>query len=181
MRKMASISLFILFFFGAILTDFTTPAWGFDYSAYKPSSLKEIGDRTKEAAAKHQHEGGWDFYRERLKVKGRLYEYPLEISEGAQRVLEYYFKSFGLNLEHLKLFTYQLNLEDSGYSFILVFQRQLIPFLQKELKLGDFVNLYVLFGIHDVKNKKTILLVNEFHTDTGGIKEGHLPYFRKEG
>jgi hypothetical protein len=43
------------------------------------------------------------------------------------------------------------------------------------------VNLYVLFGIYDIKNKKTILLVNEFEAGTEGTKEGYLPYFRKEG
>lgn len=181
MRRITSTFFFALVFFATTLTDPIPPVWSFDYSTYRPSSLKEIGGKAKEAADKHQHGVGWDFYRERLKVKARLDKYPWEISEGARKVLEYYFKSLGLNPEHLALFTYQLDLEDSGYSFILVFQKQLIPHLTKELKPGDFVSLYVLFGIHDIKNKKTILLVNEFEGEIDGTKKGYLPNFRKEG
>ncbi len=34
----------VLIIFFSLLAHITTPALGFDYSAYKPSSLKEIGD-----------------------------------------------------------------------------------------------------------------------------------------
>lgn len=170
MRQIALTFFFVLVFFAATPTDPIRSARGFDYSAYKPSSLKEIGDRTKETATKHKHEGGLDFYRERLRVRARLNEYPREISEGAKKVLEYYFKSFGLDLEHLKLFTYELDLEDSGHSFILVFQKELIPYLRKESKPGDFVNLYVLLGIYAIENKITILLVNEFAVENEGSR-----------
>jgi hypothetical protein len=166
----------------AVLSGDVTPASGFDYSAYKPSSLKEIGDITKGTATKYRYEGGLDFYRERLKIRIRLAEYPGEISEGTKKALEYYFKVVARpNLEHLTLFTYQLNLEESGYSFILVFQKQLVPFLRKESKPGNFVNLYVFFGIYDIKNKRTILFVNEFDTDAEGVKKGRLPYSVSEG
>lgn len=170
MRPIASTFFVALVFFAATLTKPIASAWSFDYSAYKPSTLEEIGGRTKETATKHKHEGGLDFYRERLRVKARLSEYPREISEGAKKVLEYYFKSFGLNLEHLKLFTYELKLEESGYSFLLVFQKQLIPYLKKESKPGDFVSLYVLLGIYAIENKMTILLVNEFAAEHEGNK-----------
>jgi hypothetical protein len=156
--------LLIIFF--SLLVHITTPALGFDYSAYKPSSLREIGDITRKAEETYKYEGGFDFYTERLRVRVCLSEYPQKISIGPEKLLELYFKTRGLNQDHLKLYTDQLNLEKGGYSFVLVFQNQLIPFLRKEVKQGDDVDLYVLFGIYDVKYKKIILLVNEFSTCT---------------
>jgi hypothetical protein len=53
----------------------------------------------------------------------------------------------------------------------MVFQKQLIPYLRKESKPGDFVNLYVLLGIYAIENKMTILLVNEFAAENEGSKK----------
>ncbi len=168
---MKSWTLIICF---SLLTHIPSPALAFDYSAYKPSSLKEIGDITRKAEEIYQYEGGFDFYTERLRVRVCLSEYPQKISRGAEKLLELYFKSRGLNQDHLRLYTDQLNLEKGGYSFVFVFQNQLIPFLRKEVKQGDEVDLYVLFGIYDVKYKKIMLLVNEFSTcaEEDETKEG---------
>lgn len=171
MRHIASI-LLIIAVIGANILAYIIPVSSFDYSAYRVSTLKEIGDKTKATATKYKYEAGVDFYVERLKVRIPLTEYPGETSEGMKRLLEFYFKTRGLNLEHLKLFTHQINLKDNGYSFVLVWQGQLTQFLEKEARLGDYVNLYVVLGIYDIKNKRNILLVNEFDTDPPESKKG---------
>ena len=80
---------------------------GFDYSAYKPSSLKEIGDKAKERVGCNvkvtkDEKPGFDFYLEKLRVGIRLTDYPLELSKGEFNIekiniLEYYFNTFSIN------------------------------------------------------------------------------------
>jgi hypothetical protein len=150
---------------GAVLLAPIVPASSFDYDSYKPSSLEAIGDITEEGAS--EHEGGFEFYIEKLRVRVQMTDYPLEMNKRELKVLELYFKIFSstFNPEHLKLFTHQLDLKDSGYDFTFLFQDSLVPYLKKEAKPGDYVLLYVVFGIYDLFERKTILLVNEFSVE----------------
>ncbi len=160
----------------AILLVYVAPASSFDYDSYKPSSLKEIGDIAKEASSKH--EGGFEFFIQKLRVRIRLTDYPVEIRKeefdiGTFNIIELYFKTLrpAFTGDYQKLFTHQLDLQDTGHEFTLLFQGPLVPYVRKEAKLGDPLVLYVIFGISDVSRKRTILLVNEFSAEEGEAKK----------
>jgi len=130
----------------------------------------------KEGASKH--EGGFELYTEKLRVRIRLPDYPMEVRKGEFdigefNILETYFKSRPSNFTpvYRQLFTHQLDLQDSGHAFTLLFQGPLVPYLKKEVKPGDYLLLYMVFGIHDVSRKRTILLVNEFSAEDGKAKK----------
>lgn len=177
MRKSVFISIIAI----AILLAHTLPASGFDYSSFKTSSLKEIGAKTKDAVgcnvklAKHGN-SVLDLYLEKLRIGVLFPGYPIEVKQEEFNIekfniLEYYFKAFSLNLEHIKLFTHQLDLQASGYAFTFLFPEPLLPHLRKEVKPGDHVSLYVVLGIYDHIRKRTILLVNEFGTEEQKTKK----------
>ena len=176
-KKLAFLSILVAV---AITLTYIESPLCFDYASYKASSLREIGEKTKGIASKYEggHEffqnkpgvdvKGYDFYQEKLRIKIRLLAYPgqINIKEDTTKAIDYYSKVFGKsNPEFFKLFTYQLNLEENGYLFTLLFQGQFVPYLKKEAKPGDNVTLYVLFGIYGQRDKSTILFVNEFKVE----------------
>ncbi len=135
----------------------------FNYAGYPLSTLQAIGDRTRDAGS--AHEGGYEFFKDKYKLKVRLGGHPGSIAGNTMKLLQFHAKTMNvLKQEYLKIFTHELEIEQGGYVFTLVFQEQLVPFLQKEVRPGDEVYLYTLLVIYDCTTRKTMLLVNEFET-----------------
>ncbi len=134
----------------------------FDYEKYKSSSLIKINERALKDAK--SHEGGYEFYLEHYKIQIILNQYPNQINDRTAEILKYYWQALPtlLKEEYRKMFSYEISIEENGQKFVLVFQEQLIPSLKNEVKLNDFVDLYIILGVHDVSQKSTIFLVNEF-------------------
>lgn len=135
----------------------------FDYSSYTESRLKEIGDYVSKNSS--VHESGLDIYTNRLKIRIHYNKYPEVIGLRSLKALEFYGKTIDfLSPNYLKLFTHQLDVEVEGdLTFILVLQRPLVARLQKELRPGDYADLYSILGIYDYSEKRVILIVNEFN------------------
>jgi hypothetical protein len=137
----------------------------FDYQSYESSTLGEIGRLTKKTAGEELASGagkGMDYYTLKYRLRFRLKEYPEEITERTSKALALYWKVIGLNPEHRKLFTHQMEAEEGTMRFTLAVQGQLVPHLKEEVRPGRCLDLYVMLGVYDYFSERTILLVNEF-------------------
>ncbi len=123
--------------------------------------VKELG---------REHEGGLEFYTGKYVVRVRLNAYPTKIGKYASSVLDMMWRTHGLDPELRDIYKYELALEEGGHSFTLAFKEALIPYLKKEAKPGDEVDLYVLLGVYDIDAGKITMLVNEFTTFSEAAK-----------
>ncbi|WMS87386.1 hypothetical protein [Pleionea litopenaei] len=93
-------------------------------------------------------------------VFARVTEEARNTPESQLRVIRGWLKSIGQKEEIAELYLQQIKVEEKGEFYWLAVQKPLIPYIDSELKNGDFVWLYVAW----VGNYKSdwVFLINEF-------------------
>jgi hypothetical protein len=70
------------------------------------------------------------------------------------------FFSWGMTAEQAKTFDSEILIEENGIKYWLPIQNVLIPHLNKEIKINDNVNLFIVLG--GAIKKDWVFLINEF-------------------
>jgi hypothetical protein len=98
----------------------------------------------------------------RVKYTGSVRDMPKVRAE----MISYWGKSRSIDLKYINLFKQEMLFMEGADEHWLPVQTQLLPFFEKEVKKGDYINLFTVWvGYHVMKERVDwIFLVNEFQT-----------------
>lgn len=139
----------------------------FNYSSYDPINYKSFTELVYKNYLTHfqQKDKGISFYRKKYRLKLSLPTYPTPISSDSdRRDLNRSIYSAGLPSVTGNQFNHFLTIRHKEITFKFFFQDILVGPLAKEAKVGETIDLYILFVESNEFNKDALILVNEFDT-----------------
>ncbi|MGJ4788103.1 hypothetical protein EHQ52_04345 [Leptospira koniambonensis] len=143
---------------GNIKKENTAPRFNFD--SYISSSFEEIVRLTDGVDA--EKDPGLSIFTNKYKIQMKWSDFPKGISNDSQGSAELIGKFINLDPKFIELFQHELTLTVKKKKFVLLFQRNLVPFLHEEVKKGEPITLFVFFGGYNTFGKEHTLFVNEF-------------------
>jgi len=138
--------------------------YSFDHSSYFPSTLNEIIKFTKHDANRDESRSGMIYFGEKYRFVIKLSDFPNLINFQQESIN---IKSAPLTMftpTFLDLFTYKLKIETEGQKVLFLFQDKIVKYLEKEITLGDDVELFAILGSYVYENSEITILVNEFNS-----------------
>jgi hypothetical protein len=133
---------------------------GFKYSNYEPITLEDLISRGEiEDNAK-----GMKIFNSRNKLILKLSAFPTQDLNQEDISRRNTYALFFQNMKPIiHIYDARLKIRFKDQNFLIIFQSQLIPYMKKELKLGDLIGLYIVHATYDEFGKIHLILVNEFH------------------
>ena len=142
-------------------------AQGFDYDSYQPRTLAEMIGKydNKELAASKTADGGSAFgasfpSRVRVTYGGE----SRKVSDARRKFIADWVKTYQMDARLVDLFVDEWKFVEDGVEHWLPVQKQVASYLEKELKKGGAVDLYVIIagGRKAAGKWDWVILVNEF-------------------
>jgi hypothetical protein len=131
----------------------------FDYDAYAPCDPRTLSEQISDDYLPIQFLGS-----SRLRVRINFEGGPKTgLSSRHEEMLVLYGERYGIEPELIELYGGELALSRGGTDYVFLVQKSLIPFMKAELRSGDAVELYILFGLYDRIQQEVIALMNEFN------------------
>jgi hypothetical protein len=143
---------------------FTICLNSFNYKNYPETTLDEIVKIITEKEDHSEISGGFKIYNNFASFLYKLENYPKSFNNKYTEELYIYPGTLGIQANFIELFKYEIMLDYNKYKIVLLFQKQLIPYLKKEVKKGDEITLYVMYGIKKDLSNNILIFVSEFLT-----------------
>ena len=143
----------------------TSFAQDFDYDRYKSRTLAEIIDLNNpklDAGAKKQMMMSGKFFDSRVRVKYIGTSRPL--SPERKEILNAWKTTHNIKPEIVALFEKEFLFKECEKEYWLPVQKQVAEFFPKELKEGEMITLYLIYGggLKTPERADFLFLVNEF-------------------
>ncbi|MBL8020670.1 MAG: hypothetical protein JNM27_13450 [Leptospirales bacterium] len=132
---------------------------GFTYSTYEPTTFAQLSAFAPDKEKRH----GLAIFGTRRRLVLTLPAHPTPGLTDDQRMSRDACGKIFPTLKTLPLHNHKLPIEIGGKKFLLLFQSQIVPYLEREAKPGQNVILFAFHATYDDVEKEHLLLVAEFY------------------
>ncbi|RHX83581.1 hypothetical protein [Leptospira stimsonii] len=133
----------------------------FDYASYQDYTLEQINAANAEYLKKYG-KGGSSWHLSKYKIRIKLENYTSPIDKGSLNILENYKRLANLSDAFTSTYQNEMIINYKGRRYCFLFQKNVAPFLEKEVKIGDNVDLFVISGFYNSFNNTNTILVTDF-------------------
>ena len=154
-----------VFFIVIIVSFFSQIAFaGFNFKSYKPATIHKIIAEHKDVFFGTKHKREIDF-----QITARHFKYKIiceylgskrDINKNAKTLIKYWSKSLSIDPKITNLYQKEILIKHENEEYWIPIQKQLIHYLDREVKKGDNIDLYIMM----IGTWKTdwIFIANEF-------------------
>lgn len=132
-----------------------------DWKDYIDITLADIEKKIIDASQSEHAKDILTLFANKGKLKIKVTENPTQIDQESIKYRDIYAKYQKID-QLSKMFNHQITYINKDISYIFLIQDPLLEHFNKEVKINQYVELFILFGVYDDKTKKVYIFVNEF-------------------
>lgn len=138
----------------------TTRVFSFNYDSYSPVEMAFFKDISQNYEKKDGP--GVGSYANKFRIILPITAKPKPVGKKGAWDIKHYNHFVWQDPSHAAVYTHDLVIRADGVNFRLIFQKPLLPYLEKEKLIGKNVLIFCMYGLYNTFDNEHTLFVAEF-------------------